>query len=161
MNLNYFAFFLISFVPLLLGFIWYRPNSWILKRMKVQDTIGFTSLKWHHWLVSFLMSGLIVYGFSNLVIHQLGFYELFFTDLMMGKAESKLVVEEILGKYGQKHRSFGHGVYHGFINSIIICLPLVVINTFLDRNGGKAIWVHFSYWMVTSMLVGGLISEFV
>ena len=161
MNLNYLAFFLISFVPLIIGSIWYHPNSWILKKLKVSDQVGYTHLKWYQWLLAFLMSVSIVYGFINLVIHQMGFYELFFTDIMQGKEESRLVVEEFLGKYGQKHHHFGHGIFHGAINAVVICLPFVILNTFLDRKGSKAIWAHFSYWLVTSMLVCGLISEFV
>jgi len=146
---------------LLIGRFWYHSDSWILRKFKVTSEIGYIHLKWHQWLLAFLMSGLLVYGYMNLVIHQMGFYELFFTDIMMGKEASKLIVEEFLGKYGQKHRSFGHGVFHGAINAVVFCLPFVVMHTFLDKKESSVMKVHFTYWLVTSMIIGGLISEFV
>lgn len=36
MNLNYLAFFLIAFVPLLIGRYWFDPNSLISKYSKIE-----------------------------------------------------------------------------------------------------------------------------
>lgn len=96
-----------------------------------------------------------------MVIHQLGFYELFFTDIMKGNAESKAFVEDFLSKYGDKHRHFGHGVFHGVINAFVFALPFVGISTILDNRNKKYIIHHFSYWLITSAIIGGCISEFV
>jgi len=54
-------------------------------------------------LVAFLLSFTLVYGYINLIIHQMGFYELFFTDIMKGSEEAKLITQDFLSKYGQKH----------------------------------------------------------
>lgn len=161
MNLNYLAFFLISFLPILIAVLWYRPNSWVLKKFNLQERYAMKDLKWYQWIVAFLMSGAIVYGYMNLIIHQLGFYELFFTDIMLGKEESKLVVEEFLGKYGQKHRHFGHGVLHGALNAFMFGLPILLFHAFFEQSGGKVVWLHFGYWLVMSMVIGGLIAEYV
>jgi len=159
MNLNYLAYFLISFVPLLIAIIWYHPNS--LKLFNIEGKYALVGVKWYQWIVGFLLSGLIVYGNMLLVIHQLGFYELFFTDIMMGKEDSKLLVDEFLGEYGRKHRNFKHGVFHGTINAFIFALPFVVFNAFFEQKRGKIILLHFAYWLITSMVIGGLISEFI
>lgn len=161
MNLNYLAFFLISFLPILIAYLWYHPNSWVLKQFNLQEQYSFTNMKWQQGIIAFIMSGSLVYGYMNLIIHQLGFYELFFTDIMLGKEESELVVEEFLGKYGQKHRHFGHGVLHGAINAFLFALPLILFNAFMEQKERRTIGLHFSYWLITSMVVGGLIAEFV
>ena len=97
----------------------------------------------------------------NLIIHQMGFYELFFTDIMQGNQESKQIVEDFLSVYGDKHRHFGHGVFHGIINAFVFALPFIAISAILDRANKRYIIHHFSFWLITSAIMGGLISEFV
>ena len=80
---------------------------------------------------------------------------------MKGNQESALIVKEFLAKYGTKHRHFGHGVFHGIINAFVFALPFVWISAVLDKRGKKYIIHHFSNWLVTSMIIGGCISEFV
>ncbi len=160
MNLNYYAFFLISFVPLFIGFFWYHPKSvikkWWREEFKSPKEFSFLQL-----ITCFVLSFTLVYGYINLVIHQMGFYELFFTDIMTGSEEAKIVVTEFLGKYGDKHRHFGHGVFHGAINAFVFALPFIGIHAILDQRSKRYVAYHFSYWLVTSMIICGLISEFV
>ena len=160
MNLNYTAFFLISFIPLFIGYYWYHPKSAISKWSKI-DFSEPRKLSFVQVLILFVLSFTLVYGYINLIIHQMGFYELFFTDIMMGKEESAKIVEEFLAKYGQKHRHFGHGVFHGAINAFVFALPFVGISTILDKRDKKYLIHHFSYWLITSIIIGGLIAEFV
>lgn len=144
MNLNYLAFFLIAFVPLLIAAVWYRP----------QLSIGKIA-------IAFVLSFTLVYGYINLTIHQIGFYELFFTDIMKGSEEAPKIVEEFLGKYGDKHRHFGHGAFHGAINAFLFAMPFIGFFALLEDRNWKWIKLHFGYWLVTSIVIGGLISEFV
>jgi len=160
MNLNYFAFFLISFVPLLIAIIWYRPNSFMLKWTK-NEVVNPLTLSPIKAGIAFLLSVFLVYGYMNLVIHQLGFYELFFTDIMLGNEASKEVVDTFLAKYGQKHRHFGHGVLHGAINTFLFIGPFLGFSILLERKKKGYLLLHFSYWLVTSMVIGGLISAFI
>jgi len=160
MNLNYLAFFLIAFIPLIIGSYWYHPKSFISKYSKL-EFVNLKELGFFRVLVLFLLSLTLVYGYINLVIHQMGFYELFFTDIMLGNTESELIVKEFLAEYGHKHRHFGHGVFHGILNALVFALPFVSIGAILDKRGKKYIVHHFSYWLITSMIIGGCISEFV
>ena len=138
MNLNYFAFFLIAFIPLIIGYYWYHPNSFISKYSKIKFT-NFKEISAAKILMLFLLSLTLVYGYINLIIHQMGFYELFFTDIMLGNQESEKIVTEFLGKYGDKHRHFGHGVFHGIINAVVFALPFVTISAILDNQNKKYI----------------------
>ena len=160
MNLNYLAFFLISFVPLIIGSYWYHPNSVISKYSKV-EFISLKEIGMIKGLVLFVMSFALVYGYINLIIHQMGFYELFFTDIMLGNQESEKVVRDFLNIYGNKHRHFGHGLFHGIINAFIFALPFITITAILNKKTNKFIIHHFSFWLMTSAIIGGLISEFV
>ncbi|MFK7755981.1 MAG: hypothetical protein AB8B53_03495 [Flavobacteriales bacterium] len=160
MNLNYPAFFLIAFIPLIIGMYWYHPKSFISKYSKVKF-VNIKELGFIRILALLLLSLTLVYGYINLVIHQMGFYELFFTDIILGNEESEIIVNEFLNKYGDKHRHFGHGVFHGIINAFILALPFIGIITILEKKEKPYFIHHFSYWLVTSAIVGGCISEFV
>jgi len=160
MDLNYLAFLLIAFIPLIIGMYWYHPQSFISKYSKL-EFIDFKELGFTKVLVLFLLSLLLVYGYISLIIHQMGFYELFFTDIMQGHQEAESIVKEFLDKYGDKHRHFGHGVFHGAINAFVFALPYIWISAILDKRSKKYILHHFSYWLITSIIIGGCISEFV
>ncbi len=160
MDLNYFAFFLISFVPMILGLFWYHPKSGI-RKWSGESFIHPSKLSLPQIIFCFVLSFALVYGYINTVIHQLGFYELFFTDIMLGSDEAKNIVSEFLGKYGDKHRHFGHGVLHGVINALIFALPFLGITAILDQKSKRYLIYHFSFWLITSAIVGGLIAEFV
>ncbi len=161
MNLNYTAFFLISFIPLLIAALWYHPRFGLTRWAGEELFVLPSSLKFGQLIWAFLLSFTLVYGYINLVIHQMGFYELFFTDIMRGSTEAQAIVDEFLGKYGQKHRHFGHGVFHGAINAFVFALPFIGLHALIEGKKTRYIGVHFSYWLVTSMIIGGLISEFV
>lgn len=161
MNLNYTAFFLISLLPLALGVLWYHPNS-PLFRIAGKDNFQSTWRSSPLFLMTaFFLSFIFVFGYINLVIHQMGFYELFFTDIMRGSEEAKVITSEFLAKYGDKHRHFMHGVFHGAINAFVFALPFTAFYAFTEARNKRWLLYHFSYWLVMSMLVGGMIAEFV
>ena len=161
MDLNYSAFFLIAFLPLLIAAFWYHPKSPLANWAGQESLINPSRLKPLQLFWAFILSFTLVYGYMNLIIHQLGFYELFFTDIMLGSAEAKQITEEFLAKYGQKHRHFGHGVFHGAINAFVFALPFIGFYGLLAEKKTKFVLFHFLYWLVTSMIIGGFISEFV
>lgn len=160
MNLNYIALLLIALIPFCTGLLWYHPNSKILKISNIEVAnpleLGLGKIG-----LLLLLSIALVYGYMNLIIHQLGFYELFFTDIMLGDESAKNIVDKFLNQYGDKHRHFGHGVLHGMINAFTFALPFITSIAILDKKGYTYALHHFSYWLITSMIMGGLISEFV
>ena len=160
MNLNYLAFLLISFIPLIIGSYWYHPKSFISKYSQIEFAKT-SELNLVKIFILFVLSFTLVYGYINLVIHQMGFYELFFTDIMLGSHESEEIVSTFLGKYGDKHRHFGHGVFHGIINAFVFFLPFISTIAILEKKDKLYVIHHFSYWLITSAIIGGCISEFV
>jgi len=160
MNLNYFAYLLIAFIPLVVGWYWYHPNSFISKYSKLKFT-KFKELGALKLAILFALSLTLVYGYINLIIHQMGFYEIFLTDIILGNQESERIVNEFMATYGDKHRHFGHGVFHGVINAFVFALPFVAIIAILEGRDKRYVAHHFTFWLVTSALMGGFISEFV
>jgi len=159
MNLNYPAFALISLLPVIIGYIWYNPK-WTLFT-SAEPHIDFSKISIFKVFILFILSLTIVYGYMNVIIHQMGFYELFFTDIMMGSEEAKQITEDFLSTYGDKHRHFGHGVFHGAINAFVFALPFIGSYAILNGKPTKFVLYHFGYWLITSLVIGGLISEFV
>lgn len=160
MDLNYLAFFLIAFVPLIIGRFYFDKSSWFARKANVVPfPDGLPKAK--HLPFIFLISLGLVYGFINLVVHQLGFYELFFTDIMKGSNESKAIVEQFLAQYGDKHRHFGHGILHGVMNAFIFGVPFVGASTLLEGKSFSYFKYYFGYWLITITLVCGLIGAFV
>jgi len=161
MNLNYLAFFLIAFVPLLIALLWYQPKTFWVKWAGINLSNANLFKKPLKLLWAFVLSFTLVYGYINLVIHQMGFYELFFTDIMQGNETSKKIVEDFLSQYGNKHRHFGHGFFHGIINAFVFALPFISFHAFIENKNARFVIIHFMYWLITSALVGGLIGAFV
>lgn len=159
MNLNYSAVALISLLPIIIGYFWYNPK-WALFKSEEQH-IDFSKISIVKLIILIILSLTIVYGYMNLIIHQMGFYELFFTDIMMGSEEAKQITEDFLSKYGDKHRHFGHGVFHGAINAFVFALPFIGSYAILNNKPRKFVLYHFGYCLITSLVIGGLISEFV
>lgn len=153
MELNHVNWLLIALVPIVLGVIWYNPHlPWNVRSYK--------KLKWFHWPWFYIISAGFTYGYMNLIIHQLGFYEIFFTDIMKGVPGTQEIVDEFMKKYGDKHRHFGHGVMHGILNAVLLGIPFLWFTLFFSGKSDR-FWNHFIYILFTSALVGGLISEFV
>lgn len=158
MSLNITALLLIALLPLLLGFGWYHPKFALRQRWAMPTTPPISAPL---VLALWLLSALLMLGYANLIIHQIGFYELFLTDIVTGNEASKAVANEFLAKYGDKHRHFGHGAFHGAINAVALAMPFIATFTLLYRHSFRHFVYHFLYWLLTSILVGGLISAWV
>lgn len=158
MDINYLAFFLIAFVPLILGYFWYDPQRPDIRRVGLTGVENFTVLK---KLFFFLSSLSIVYVYMNLVIHQLGFYELFFTDIMKGSESAQQIVDEFMSLYGGKHRHLGHGILHGALNAVLLWVPVIGSYCILSNRSWLHFRVHFIYAFVATVIVSGLIAAFV
>ena len=157
MHLNLPIFFLICWLPLVLGYVWYniimnRDHSSIEKTL-IQRLMQV--------IILYILSIGFVFALMNLTIHQIGYYELFFTDIMKGSAEAKSVTEAFLTEYGAKHRYFSHGVFHGVINGLTIPVPIIIGLTYLGYLDRQYLTKHITYWVVTCALVCGLLAEFV
>ena len=161
MQLNHLAHALIALVPLIIGFIWYRPTMPWIKWASANKPLNVKRPSILGLFVLYGLSAALVFVYMNLIIHQIGFYELFFTDIMRGNQESKQIAEEFLAVYGQKHRHLGHGLFHGLIDAFALALPFIAFYSLVENIDWKRTIVHLGFWVICSTLIGGLVAEFV
>jgi len=160
---NFWILFIAALVPMLVGFFWYGPlfgKPW----MKVN---GFTeeSLKKGNMALifglSYFLSILLATGLMGLTNHQSGVIQLFAThpDVEVVGSEVHTLFTTVMEKFGDRHRTFGHGVVHGAFAAVLIALPLIAINALFERRGWKYIGIHFGYWLITLILMGGVVCQ--
>jgi len=63
-------------------------------------------------------------------------------------------------KYGEVHRTFTHGMVHGGMGTIFIAFPIIAINGLFERRSWKYILIHTGYWLISLVLMGGVICAF-
>ena len=66
----------------------------------------------------------------------------------------------MMGVYGNDFRTFKHGALHGTLTGVGIALPVVAINAMFEKRGFKYIAIHAGYWILTLLLMGGIICQF-
>jgi hypothetical protein len=164
MDYHIWVFFVAALIPLIIGAIWYNPkvfgNAWLkssglteedAKSGNMAVIFGLTYL-----FGLFLSSMLLV-----IVIHQNGVMSLMVSDPDFAVPGSDLhnYYTEFMEQFGNKHRTFGHGAFHGVLSSIFFALPIIGINGLFERRGFKYIAIHTGYWMLTLALMGGVICQ--
>jgi len=95
---------------------------------------------------------------SGVVIHQNGLFSLFLND------EAAAGVFEYINQnapnWSSNYRTFGHGAVHGMFTGLFVALPILATNAMFERKGFKYIAVNTGYWIITLILMGGIICQF-
>jgi hypothetical protein len=77
------------------------------------------------------------------------------------KEEATLkIFTDVMTAYGSEFRTFKHGVLHGAIAAIGFAMPIIGINALFERRGFKYIAIHTGYWILTLMIMGGILCQF-
>ncbi|UPT65232.1 MAG: DUF1761 domain-containing protein [Sphingobacteriales bacterium JAD_PAG50586_3] len=148
-----------ALIPLIIGFVWYHPkvfgNAWMkanglteesLKKGNMAVIFGLTYL--FSFMLSFMMLGI--------VRHEMGMFSL----VVDGSKEVSDMAMAIAAAVGDRYSTFKHGALHGTISAIFFALPVLGINALFERKGGKYIFIHLGYWIVTLALIGGIMCQF-
>ena len=150
-----------ALVPMLVGMLWYSKMAFGTSWMNIN---GFTDedLKKGNMLVimglSYVFSFFVAFSLMGSVIHQMGVMQLF-AQAVPG-SEDALFYETFIAKYGDMHRSFGHGAFHGLLVGLFFISPLIAINALFERRSWKYIGIHAGYWIVTLAIMGGVLGQF-
>ena len=159
MPTNVYIIFVAALIPFLLGALWYGPlfgKPW----MKVN---GFTEeyLKKGNMAVIFGVSYLFCVMFSMMMtsftIHQTSVFGLMVPEMSEAGSAIQVDMIDFMNKYGDRHRTFGHGAAHGLLFAIFIALPMIGVNALFERRGWKYTMIHWGYWAVSAILIGGLL----
>jgi len=166
MYFNIWAILVATLVPLVIGFIWYNPkvfgNAWMKATgmtMEQAESANMPKLLGLCFLFAFLVSFVL----NGVVIHQNGFLSLLGMDPDFGKAGTQLnnYVENFKSTYGNLHRSFGHGAIHGGVFGLLTALPMIGTHAMYEQKSFKYIAINAGYWIVCSIIMGGIICAWV
>lgn len=102
-----------------------------------------------------VMSLMLAMAVMPAVIHQFGMASVF-----EGDESLKGVLSDLLQKYGDRFRTFKHGVLHGTILGLFFATPVLTINALFEGKKFKYIAVNAGYWIITLALMGGFICQF-
>ena len=158
---NFYILPITAFIPLIIGFIWYRPNVF---GTRLAETTGapieqITQSKSMGQMVLVYLFGLLLSYIMMLVsVHQIGVFQLFFLESSFADASSEFrsFTNDFLAQYGTRHRTFGHGMIHGAEASFCFSLAILGISALLTGKSLKSIWVHVGFWVITCSLMAGV-----
>lgn len=162
MEANWIILPLAAIIPIFIGFLWYNDFSFgkiwmkesnltkeILQKDNIFKIFGFV------YLFSLMISLVIM----QITVHQTGAFGMIGGPDMAGKALPSFTA--FMTDYGTAFRTFKHGALHGFMSGLFLALPIVGINSLFEHKSWKYIFIHAGYWMVTLMLMGGVICAFI
>ena len=151
-----------AFLPLVLGFIWYHPNVLGTKLAQINGEPATHKRSLGKTALIYLFSVILAYVLTLMSVHQIGVYQLFFTDPEIANAnsEASLFIKDFMAKYGRRHRSFGHGVVHGAEAGFMFGITLFGITTLMQGKPLRRIWIHLGFWVVCCSLMAGLTCAF-
>lgn len=160
---NFYMYFVAALIPMIVGSVYYNPKTIGGVWMKVNNFTD-ESLQGANMAVIFIMayvfSILLAFFLSGMVIHQSAIGSLFAEDMANPDSQGYQDFVSLMSVYGERHRSFGHGAFHGGITAIFFVLPIVGIISLFERRGWKYILIHVGYWFITLVLMGGFLCQF-
>lgn len=166
METNWIAILVSAIIPLIVGGIWYNPkvmgNVWMEASGMTEEMIRNGNMARIFGLT--LLFSIMMAVFMNVwVVHQVHINSLLMNEPGFGDPNSEvgLLMSDLMAKYGNNFRSFGHGAVHGFLACLLFAFPLIAINAQFERRSWKYILVHTGYWLITLILMSGLISAWV
>ncbi|MFM9055456.1 MAG: DUF1761 domain-containing protein [Bacteroidota bacterium] len=161
MNINFPLILLAALAPMPLGFLWYGPlfgKAWMREsgmtpeKAKSSNLVKILSL-------SYLFCVMMAFSLQFMVIHQYSVYSL--VEGLTGEqaALGQAWLQQGMEAFGTNFRTIKHGLLHGFLAGITLALPLVGMNSLYEQRSARYIFIHAGYWVVSMMLMGGIICQ--
>lgn len=156
MEINFIALLLAALSTLVVGFIWYNPK--VFGTIWMNET-GMTQekMKGSNMILIFGMSifyaFLISFVIQMLVIHQFGALGMIGGDV----ANAKPSFAAFMADYGNAFRTFKHGALHGFMTGLFFALPMIGVGALHEQRSWKYVLVSGGYWIVSCIIMGGII----
>ena len=158
MEINFLALLAAACSTLVVGFIWYNPkvfgNAWMKESGMTKEKMKGANMALIFGLsiVYALMIGLIL---EALTIHQFGALG------MIGGPDfietAKPSYKAFITDYGNAFRTFKHGALHGFMTGLFLALPMIGTNALYERRSFKYVLISGGFWVVSFMIMGGII----
>ncbi len=147
-----------AFSSLLVGFVWYNPKVFGTIWMK-ESGVSEEKIKGGNialtMLMAFIYAFFISFVMQFLVIHQMGANSATFGI----KGIDPSVLKNYMDAYGTTYRTFKHGALHGFMTGLFFALPVIGVGALFERRSWKYTLIAGGYWVITCMLMGGIICQ--
>ena len=165
MEMNYYIPFITALIPMVIGSIWYGPlfgNAWMKQLGFTKESLEGTNM-FKILSISYIMSVLISFALIQMVIHQMGAFSTLAGEPGFNEQTGAgfTFLQEFLGTYGDRFRTFKHGAFHGVLYGFFLITPVLTIIALFEKKSFKYIAINAGYWIVTLALMGGVICEFV
>ena len=149
-----------ALIPFLVAFAWYHPkafggDTWA-KLANLTDEQAANPVKPLKLILSILFNFFIALGLYGMCVHQSGVFSLVGGDidvLTSGTAAA------FMAEYGDNYLTFKHGALHGGIASVFLALPILGYNMIFERKSGKYLLVNWGFWLISMILMGGVICQ--
>ena len=164
--INFIVVIASGLIPLVVGFIWYNNKFgfgllWLRESgLTIEDTQKGNILK--TMSIALLLGIFIASSMMVWTIHQMGVQSLLMIDetaLKNPNSEVSLLMKSIFDKYSRSFRTFKHGAFHGMLGALLFALPVIGVIAVFERKSWKYIALHTGYWVVTLILMGGVICQ--
>lgn len=156
---------LAALVPMILGMIWYHKKvfgtAWMASAGVTEENAKGANMFLIFGL-SYVFCVFIAMSVNFMVIHQSHLASIVLKEPGFGEegAASTQWLNTTMESYGKNFRTWSHGLFHGAFAGIFIALPLIGINALFERKNFKYIAINAGYWIVSLMLMGGIICAY-
>ena len=160
MPTNFYMYFLVGLIPMIIGSVWYNPKvmgtAWMNSNgFKEEDLQGANMAMIFGF--SYLFSVMLAFFMTSMVIHQHGVVSSAMESSGVWTPEGVADVNAFMATYGNNFRTFGHGAVHGLLITLFVALPLLAIHSLFERRSWKYILIHLGYWAICLILMGGVL----
>jgi len=149
---------LLSLIPFAFAYLWFHPQLFGGERWFAASEMPIdkrTAVKPLKLLLSILLNFLLAFGLSQLVLHQMGVFSLVGGDISLLQTG---VGADFMKEFGQRHLSFGHGIFHGILAALFFGMPFLGYVCIFEKKSANYFLIYMGYWIITLGLMGGLIS---
>ena len=166
-GMNWWLFPLTGLIPLLVGAVYY--NERVVGGMWMRATgLDAERLRQGNMAVIFgmayLFSVLVALMLSSQVIHQMSIGSLLMEVPGWGEDGSEVMQQlsalDARTEIMTRHRTFGHGFFHGILVALVFVGPILAINALFERRRWNYVLIHVGYWTITLALMGGVLCQF-
>jgi hypothetical protein len=128
---NWLALVVATLATQVIGFIWYHPK--VFGSLWQEATgINEEKLKKANMLLTMILSMILMFGVA---------YEL-----------------KYVAHGGSEFTTFKHGAYHAFMDGIFILIPVFGTLSLYEQKGIKYFAITTGYWLLSFVVIGGIIS---
>ncbi|MFN0031286.1 MAG: DUF1761 domain-containing protein [Flavobacteriales bacterium] len=161
---NFLILALSALIPLVIGFIWYNPKvlgtAWMKASGMTEEKAKGANMPLVFGL-TFIFSFFVAWAMQFVVIHEWGLFSYLLNDDFNAQTGAQYeLYKDVVTRFPNQYRTFGHGAFHGFLVGLELALPIIGINSLFERKGAKYIFINVGYWAICFMLMGGVICQY-